>query len=341
MRSDTREAIKVLAFMAALVIVAMFVLLVALKAMGAEGVPGEPTEAEWQEYESAAAKAPAGEVVPLPGEDSHAKRCTTIKGWCPTVTNGVIAGKEWCIGKKCGQSHVNRTLAIFEEFGGWIVAHAGGASPYAIAGTIRTESEGKVFAKTKSWTEECGLTSVDLFHAKELDVNACDPEAAIWAAGMNRNRQLLNLRAKYPQLALAPLDEQWKLAGAAGAVGSNKIISLIKLSNVLEMKIDGTLRWPEPHGRLLKWLISMDKSKQWDLYSWEWRPYLGPNPGKTAFRIARPAAAHILLGPLHPSGTMEFGEPIIPDRPEGILPFPGTDKHCQCWRWPELEGKRP
>lgn len=340
MRLIPNDETRPLLILIGMFLVAVLVLLIGWAALAQDSPDEVPTPKDWADYEAKAAKAEAGEEIPLPGESSHAKKCATVEGWCPTVTNGVLAGRQWCIGKKCGISHVNRSQEILEEFRGWIEAYAGGAVPILMAGTIRTESEGKVFGFTKSKTRECGLASVDLAHATLLDVNSCDPEASIWAAGQSRNLQLLNLRAQFPQLVKAPLSDQWMLAGAAGAVGSNRVAGLILESGALSMRDDGTLRYAHPHDRLLDWLVWADKSPKIDLYSWDTRHLMGPNPGKTAFRIARPEAVATLLGALYPDG-LPWAEPSLPERPAGILAFPGVTQHCQCYRWPELEAKRP
>jgi len=302
----------------------------------------------YEQWEKTAQEAGAGEPVGVPPEEgisSHDAWCENVKGWCPTVTNGVIAGKQWCLGKpgaktkpNCYYSHRNRSYSIYLAWKDYIDANAGGAVPLFMAGTIRTESEGVWDAKTASFTEECGLASVDLVSAKARDVNACDPEANIWAMGFERNTRMLQLRAKYPQASLAPLADQWKIAGACGAIGSNKVYNVIDKSGAFSLKSDGTLRHASPYKRIGQWLTWADKN--FDLYSFAGSAMLSHNPGKGAFRILRPEAQEAILGPLYKDGV-PYGEPVLPDRPAGILSFPGKDQHCKCWKWPELATKKP
>jgi len=305
--------------------------------------PGEAFKA----FEEAASKAGAGEEVPVPDPEmsEHEAFCQNVKGWCPTVTNGVIAGLQWCLGKpgaktkpKCFWSHLRRAYAIYMEWRAWLESVSGGFPALYMAGTIRTESEGQVDNKSNSWTIECGLAGVDYFHARDLDINACDPQANTWAAGYSRNQQLINARKREPNLALAPIKDQWLIAGAMGAIGSNKVDKIIDMSGALKLKDDGTLVYKSPAERIFKWLMFADK--KFNLYSWQGMAFLGPNPGKGGFRVTRPWAQDAILGPQYVDGV-PWGEPVLPDKPADILPFPGKDKHCQCWRWPELKAKRP
>lgn len=254
--------------------------------------------------------------------------------WNPSVRNGLAAGQSWCADPEepCHAMHLERTQAICAEWEPWLSAYGGGVPAIVVAGTIRTESEGDPFAHTGSWTRECGLTSVDLLHAEQFDVNACDPEAAIWQSGVGRNLQLLNLLAKFPQLRLAPLADQWALAGACGAVGSHRVVRMIVRSGALDTNRHAPgLRYASPYRRVVEWLARQDATDAL---------LFGPRAGITAFRVARVGAAHALLGSLFADG-LPWGLPSLADRPEGIAPYPGPAAHGKCERWPWLEDKRP
>ncbi len=343
-----REVIKALAIVFT---VALVVALLAVGALVCSGVANAETitEQAWQPYEDAASKAGAGQQVPVPDDvlTPHQSWCESIPGWCPTVETGVWAGINWCQATnpkaappQCWHSHRNRSYQIYLEWKDWLDRFAGGFPGLFVAGTIRTESEGVVDAQTPSKTLECGIASVDRSMAQTYDVNACDPEANLWVAGVARNRRLLNLRERWPQLARAPLEQQWKLAGAAGAIGTNRVNALIEASGALRLREDGTLFYARPHERVLKWLAWADRAGKIPFYSFVGSALLGFNPGRGAFRVARPEAQEAILGPLYASGV-PWGEPVAVPRPEGLDPFPGYEKHCECWRWPELVEKRP
>lgn len=325
-------------------IVLCIIVLFVLSARAEDWTPEEEAEA-WSEYEAESAKAGAGEAVPTPDKPPWKTGCS---GYCPDLVNGVVAGEQWCAKpkQKCHTSHPARTLAIYYDLIGWIESYNGGHAGIPIAGTIRTESEGAVFAQTSSKTRECGLASIDLLHAEALDINACDPRANVWAAGVFRNRRLLKLRGDFPQATLATLEQQWLMAGMYGSIGSTRARRIIDASGALKLDDDGSLRYDEPHARIRAWLKSLHsrwtKGKLPDLYTLggEWGPILGPAPGKSAFRVARAWGNLELLRPLYPDGV-PWGEPSIVPRPDGILGYPGAFQHCQCWRWPELEGQRP
>lgn len=304
---------------------------------------------EWKKWEKEAGQAGAGEPVPPPDDamTPHETWCQGVKGWCPSVANGVYAGQHWCLPNcpkckppKCYHSHRNRSYDIYLKWKGWIDLFTGGKPGLHLAQTIRTESEGEVFTKTKSKTQECGIASIDRAKAKHYDINACDPKANLWAAGYMRNVRLIKLRKNYPQLVRAPLADQWKLAGGCGSVGSHRIRRLIERSGALRTQDDGSLYYARPHERILKWLVWADKSGKGDFYSLSGSFLLGRNPGRTAFRIARAAAFESMFEDLYMHG-IPYGEPALPQRPDDILPFPGDSKHCQCWRWPELKDKQP
>jgi hypothetical protein len=333
-----REVLKTIGFL--LVVAALGVLIV--WAMAAQG-----QDTAYQEWEKAASQAGAGEVVPPPPDPmltAHESFCEHVKGWCPTVTNGVMGGKGWCQGKgkvqpKCYWSHLKRAHALYLVWREWIESDNGGFPGLFIAGTMRTESEGAVFGLSDSWTMECGLMGIDYFTARDRDINACDPRANIWASGYGRNAQLINARKRLPGLDLAPLEDQWLIAGAMGAIGSNKIDAIIAKAGALRVRDDGTLFYAHPYDRILKWLTYADK--HFNLYSMEGMWMLGPNPGKGAFRIARPWAQRAILGPLYADG-IPWGEPILPPRPDGLDTFPGKDRHCKCAKlWPEYKDDRP
>ena len=382
MREDVREVLRVLVVILGIVVVCAILAGVITVALGADDPPAstDPSveEAQWDVLEDANKEAGAGQDVPTPdellAEEPWKDGC---KGYCPSIVNGVTAGEKWCLSKKakCNKSHTNRAYQLWLEFLAWIEESAGGKPGIFTAGTVRTESEGKVFGEIKGTTHECGLASMDLKHAEGLNINACDPRANLYAAGYYRNKRLIKLRDYYdgkihgkekkprPDIRLAPLEDQWMLAGACGAIGSDKVIKLINLSGALDTKADGTLKWASPHKRVRKYLkwahnrwakaTTMYAEDPWGLYQ---KPHLSkwltlytgdsplafmlPNPGKVSFRFSRGWAGLTLYEPMYPSG-LPWGEPVLPERPDGLYPFPGTAQHCQCWRWPELEGIRP
>jgi hypothetical protein len=344
--NGTHEVFKVVFFMLALAVAMALFMLWAWSATAQE----EPTAAEWEAWEKKAQQAGAGEEVPVPDDSMtpHQVWCSTIKGYCPTVVNGVIAGQQWCVGKaggkvkpKCYTSHRNRSYKIMLDWWDWLSAYMGGKHPIYTAGTIRTESEGVWDAMTNSSTKECGLASIDLAKAESYDINACDAKANIWAAGQMTNQRLIKLREKYPQLVQAPLSDQWKLAGACGAIGSNKVHNLIDASGALRTRDDGSLYYQQPHERVLKWLMWKDKQDPAFFYSYEGTIYLGRNPGKGAFRVARSVAGEALLADIVGGADNLYSEPALVPRPEDLYPFPGKALHCKCYQWPELADRHP
>jgi len=284
------------------------------------------------------------------GEDEvpthHEQWCENIDGWCPTVTNGIHAGKKWCNSpkKKCYTSHRNRSYDIYMALKDWFNLYPSGKHGLFKSGTIRTESELTWDSKTSSSTEECGIASVDRSKAKKWNINACDPEANLWAAQSMDASRLIRMREKYPELELAPLSDQWKIAGAGGAIGSNKVYNLIKGSGALRLKKgEDILVYKHPHDRIMKWLVWKDKSDPSFFYNFMAIPLLGKNQGKGAFRLARSEGQENLFEDLFVHGLESaYGEPTMPARPLGAYPFPDNAKHhCQCWRWPELADVMP
>lgn len=350
MHDDMKQVGKVLGFVLALVIVALVVLLLAARAWGSDQWTKEEEDKAWQEYEEASQKAGAGEVVPLPDDTltPHDVWCEKVEGWCPTVTNGVLGGMRWCLGKpgakakpKCYTSHRKRTYQILLDWWGYLKDYIGGQHPLYKAGTVRTESEGMWDASTNSSTWECGLASIDRAKAKAFNVNACDAKANLWVAGQLTNLRLIRLREKYQQLVQAPLSDQWKLAGACGAIGTNKVHNLIDASGALRTKDDGTLYYAHPHDRILKWLMWADKTGKVNFYSYEGVALLGHNPGRGAFRVARSVAAEELYGDMVGGVDNLYGEPELAPRPDDLYPYPGDAKHCKCSQWPELADRHP
>lgn len=354
-----RDFWKVLGFVLAMALAAGIVLFfIARDADGSEPdavseqqVQGGTQDSEWEAWEKKAAATGAGEQAPpMPDEEmtDHEAWCKNIPGWCPTVTNGVAAGKTWCLGKPnakkkptCYYSHRNRSYDIMLEWWDWLKMFMGGKHPIYKAGTIRTESEGVWDAMTASSTKECGLASVDLAKAEKYNINACDPKANLWAAGQMTNARLLALRSKYPQLVMAPLSDQWKLAGACGAIGSNKVWNLIDSSGALRVKDDGTLFYAHPHERVLKWLQWADNNPKFDFYSYGVINFLGRNPGRGAFRVARSVAQETLFEDIVGGLDNLYGEPVLVARPPDLYEFPGKAKHCKCHLWPELADHKP
>jgi hypothetical protein len=318
----------------------------------------EVDEKAWDEWEKAAKQAGAGEEVPVPDDTMtpHDTWCKGVPGWCPTVKNGVIAGQRWCLGKPgakkkplCYYTHRYKSYDIYLEWKDWLDEFDSGKHGLFKAGTIRTESyvgdlaDNPMFSYTPSKTKECGLASIDLAHARSYNVNACDARANIWLAQYLSALRLINLRKKYPQLVQAPIIDQWRLAGATGAIGSNKVHNLIDASGALRTRDDGTLVYDHPYERVLKWMMWKDSQDKYFFYNFLAGIYLGRNPGRGAFRVARGSAQDELFEPMFVHGLeWAYGEPTLPPRPTDILPFPGDSQHCQCWRWKdELEHKRP
>lgn len=243
-------------------------------------------------------------------------------------------------------------------------------------GGEKGKKKNPVFSMTKSGTKECGLASVDRDHAKKLNINACDPRANIFATCWYRNNRLIVLRQKKPDVVKAPLEDQWLIAGAGGSVGMGKVITLLERSNALATDADGNLKHEHPYDHMIRYLQTLhtkwvnaqkvkklSKSmgidgalgqlgyteKQWnyikkflDLYSkhGDWASIFGFRPGRTAFRVTRPGRVAEIVAPLY-YGNIPWGEPKLPDRPKGILEYPGDKLHCACGNWPELLNKKP
>ncbi len=327
MKHDLRP-IWFLLLMTMLTALGAVVILLALEASGQSD-----EDQAWQDYYDAAGQAGAGETVPLPDEAEPWKQWCSPGEYCPSVLNGVLGGMTWCHKGKCHDSHRARSLAIWTEWAGWIEPYSGGAPGLLMASTIRTESEGNVSGMTKSTTKECGLASIDLAHAQTADVNACDPQANIWAQGYFRNLRLIKAREKIDGLDGAPLEDQWMIAGACGAIGSHRVAALVAKS--------GALKAEHPYRRILKWLQwAHGKWQKVGLYGSAGTAILGTNKGKGAFRVARVWGVVRLLEDMY-GGSMPWAEPVLPDRPSEIQPFPGVSKHCACTIWPELEVMRP
>lgn len=317
-----------------------------------------------------------GEPQPIKGVSLSKpwKKCPD--DWCPSIEEGVNSGVGWCSSDKCLKNHITGAYDIWGIWHPPIEEMCGGQPGMWPAQTMRTESFGNIFSMTKSGTKECGLASVDRVHAKQLDINACDPIANIWATCWYRNKRLLNLREKLPDIERAPLQDQWLLAGAGGAVGSGKVIALIQKSGALKTDADGNLKKKSPYAHLIKYMKGLHNrwekanevyalkkqiglgaalkkmglsEKQWkyvdahgDLYAkhGDWASIFGYRPGRTAFRIARPGRVAEIMVHVYPQG-IPWGEPVLPERPEGLYPYPGDKKHCACGNWMELKGKKP
>jgi hypothetical protein len=298
------------------------------------------TDQQWEEYNEAAEKGDtaAGGVTDV--TPPHKKNCKPGQ-YCPTVQNGLAAGKAWCLklGSKCAASHRNRTYDIYMERGAWFEKHNGGRLALHMASTARTESEGKAFSKTTSSIKEVGLLSIKATSARKLDINACHPEANVWAAGRLNNGYQMKLAKKYPvEVALMPRLDWMKLAGACGAVGSNRVYAIIKASGALKTKTDEegvvSLVYSSPYDRVLKW-INWKANKEGDkIYSGEFAHMFGSKPGLTAFRIARSDAVYNILAEFYPDG-FPFEDPVLLARPDHFPEYPGDKQHGQCWRGPE------
>jgi hypothetical protein len=315
-------------------------------------------EKEWQEWEKKASQAGAGVEVPPPDDvlTPHEQWCTNVKGWCPTVKNGVLAGRRWCLGKpgakkrpKCYYTHRYKSYDIYLEWKDWLDEFDSGRHGLFKSGTIRTESyvgehsDNPMFSYTPSNTKECGLASIDRNKARKWDINACDARANIWLARYLSALRLIKLREAYPQLVKAPIIDQWRLAGATGGIGLNRVHNLIDTSGALRTKDDGTLYYKSPYQRVLKWMIWKDQQDCSFFYNFMAIIYLGRNPGRGAFRVSRGEAQDALFEDMLVHGLeWAYREPVLPERPDDILEYPGDAKHCQCYRWKdELIGKRP
>lgn len=89
-----------------------------------------------------------------------------------SLTAAAHAGQTWCLNPEgqCYHSHRNRSYDIYLTWKDWIDEDAGGFPGLMLAGSIRTESEGNPFGKTKSHTRECGLASIDIRTSEALDI---------------------------------------------------------------------------------------------------------------------------------------------------------------------------
>ena len=312
----------------------------------------------------------AGELPPAMAEPWK-EGCTDK--WCPSLVEGVDKGENWCLAKDgCGGYHRKESYALYMKYKPWF-NNCGGTPGLWAAQTGRTESEGETDAHIEN-TGECGLMSVDEENAKALNINSCDPKAVIWAACYGRNNQLINLREDLKGLDSAPIQDQWMLAGAAGAAGSGKIFRIVKWSKALSSKhpysasrnylrglhskwkkateakywikklgLDAGLgRVQMPHEKWLdleKYEKGYDKNSEWGVL---WNAGVSMyRPGRTAFRIARPEGARKVIEILFADGKMPWGDPVLPPRPPDLYSFPGKGKHCACHLWPELKDRVP
>lgn len=344
--------------LALLVLMVGCIVAVNLPTCTADADPGDDEDKKWEEWEKKASQAGAGVPVPPPDDTltPHQQWCGNVKGWCPTVKNGVIAGTRWCLGKpgskkkpKCYYTHRNKSYDIYLEWKDWLDEFSSGKHGLFKSGTIRTESyvgdksDIPMFSYTPSKTKECGLASIDVYKARQWDINACDARANIWLAQKLSALRLIKLRKKYPQLEQAPIVDQWRLAGATGGIGSGKVHNLIDASGALRTKDDGSLFYKSPYDRVLKWMMWKDSQDPEFFYNFMAAIFLGRNPGRGAFRVARGQAQDALFEDLFVGGLESaYGEPIEPERPDDIMEHPGDAQHCQCWRWKdELLDKRP
>jgi hypothetical protein len=301
------------------------------------------TDEQWQEYNEAAEKgdteAGGATVIKSEAHKSHCKKGQ----YCPTIENGIIAGKKWClkVGKtKCSVSHRNKTYKLYQEWGPWLDRYNGGRLALHMANTMRTESEGDPSSKTVSKIREVGLMSIKAQTAKRLDIDACHPEANIWAAGYVANEQRLKFAKKYPQIKKAPRLDWEKLAGACGSVGSNRVYQIINSSGALREKDDGTLFYSSPYDRVLKWMHWKAKKEGAAIYSFEFAHIFGPIPGLTAFRISRSDAGYKILSEFYPDGFPWETHELI-ERPSHFPTYPGDKLHGRCEKHPEWRDLRP
>lgn len=299
------------------------------------------TDEQWNEYNKAAEKGTteAGGSTWIP--DPWKYGCKEGQ-YCPTIANGIKAGKSWCLDPKkpCYKSHRNLTFKIYQEFGVWFEKYKGGRLAIHMASTARTESEGDPSSKTKSSIKEVGLLSIKATSAKNLNINACHPEANIWAAGYIANQHLIQIAEKYPQIKKAPRLEWMMLAGAMGAVGSTRVYNLIDASGALKTDESGELVYKSPHDRILKWAGWKANQLGAEVYSFLYKPIFGPIAGLTMFRLARAVAVYDILAEFYPDG-FPWSEPKLIPRPEYLPEFPGYDLHGRCKQWPEWRELRP
>lgn len=311
------------------------------------------------------------------------KMCAGNDSWCPSIAEGAAAGLSWCEeGTNCYDVHRTGAYSIYQEWGPWLERYCGGQPGIWPAQTSRTEAyvgkgEHGVFAMTKSGTKECGLLSVDRVHAEGVDLNACDPLANVVASCWYRNKRLLNLREKRPAVELAPLEDQWLLAGAGGAVGLGQVVTVLDHSGCLKTDADGELRREHPYDCMTKWLLALHPKwkkatlvsefasvhgitpaleehgltdKQWAYLSKFTQVYSGKGPlgsvfswrpGRSVFRMLRGKAVAKLISTMYPDGRIPWGEPALPEIPGDLPKYPGDKKHCACGNWPWLKDKRP
>lgn len=253
MRADVREVLRVLLFILGILVVCGIMAVIAHKAMGAE--EADASLETWDQWG-------AGDLW-LPGEPWK-DGCTD--DWCPSLKEGAERGLTWCFNKPgCPKYHRRESYRIYKQFQPWIEMFSGGQPAVWMAQRARTESEGVTDSQPKkSGTGECGVVSIDRKHAKKHNVDACDPKGNFWASGYAANNRLLTLRQKKPAIQLAPLEEQWLIAGAAGGMGSGKLIKIMKLSGALSTKkieVDGekqtALRYKSPIRRACQWCKSL------------------------------------------------------------------------------------
>jgi hypothetical protein len=323
-----------------------------------------------------------GEPEPIMGSlgEPWKKMCAKPGEWCPSIAEGVSSGESWCSSDKCLKNNITKSYSIYQKWGPVIdemcgAAVGNGQPGIWVSQTVRTEAcagnEGgkcDVFNMTKSGTKECGLASVTVSMAEELNINACDPYANLYATCYYRADRVIKMRDKLPDLEKAPLEDQWLIAGAGGAVGCGKVITLIQKSGALSTNKDGDLKHSSPYTRMITYIkgihprwVKAQKvyklrktmglagalkhfgytEKEWkyidtfgDVYSksGDWSKVFGYRPGRTAFRIARPGRVAEIMLHLYPDG-IPWGEPARPKRPEGLAEFPGKKKHCACGNW--------
>lgn len=191
------------------------------------------------------------------------KKCFSLKG-------GVDKGRGWCA-DGCGYYHRKHSYRIYAKYMPWLVLWAGGVPGIWIAQTCRTESEGETDSVTHSLHKEVGLCSVNRVWAKQLNINSCDPKANLWASSWMRNNRLIEFRGKHPNIKTADLDQQWYVAGAAGAVGGGKVIGLLKKCGIKK----GKNQYDALGNCLLSWHRKWVKSTT----TQHWISKLGLEPG--------------------------------------------------------------
>lgn len=340
----------------------LMILMAALMLIAGIGYAEEPSGDGWDKWG-------VGDELFSVGEPWKAL-CKTEKK-CGSLKEGVEDGQTW--GSSIGYYHRKHSHRIYAKYKPWFVLWSGGAHGIWLAQTCRTESEGETDNVTKSKYVEAGLCSVNKKWAKQLDINSCDPKANVWATGWMRNDRLIRIRYDYPHIGNAGIEQQWFIAGAGGGTGTGKVMKILKKCGNQKstkpheafgkcliqwhrrfVKATTTQHWIKKLGLdsgLSKMGITHKKWEQLEKYTelydpdGEFRKHFytsqGYNPWLVAFRGQRHEGVKKQMTPLFEDGELPWGDPVIPNRPNDLYPYPGDKLHGKCWNWPELKERVP